>query len=61
MGEVVRFRRPKAGDKADGQMLCKSGFHKWVAAKEKPFDVKAGKLVTLLRCTRCGATKAEAH
>ena len=50
MGEVVRFKRPKAADKADGQMLCKSGFHKWMPVNERPFDVRAGKLVTLLRC-----------
>ncbi|MDD3517269.1 MAG: hypothetical protein PHQ14_02880 [Chromatiales bacterium] len=61
MGDVVRFQRPKASDKAAGRGLCASGFHKWEAVKEKPFDVKQGKLVTLLRCTRCGATRTEAR
>jgi hypothetical protein len=27
---------------------------------EKQFDVKQGKLVTLYRCTRCGAQKTRA-
>jgi len=28
--------------------------HKWKVVTEKKFDVKQGKLATLLRCQRCG-------
>jgi len=61
MGDVVRFKKPSAQERHRGKSLCKSGFHKWEAAKERPFDVKTGKLVTLYRCKRCGATKTEAR
>lgn len=61
MGEIIPFKKPKASEKHAGRGLCASGFHKWEACKEKPFDVKAGKLVTLLRCKRCGTTKVEAR
>lgn len=61
MGDVIRFRRPSAQEKHRGNTLCRNGFHKWEPAKEQPFDVKQGKLVTLLRCRRCGATRTEAR
>ena len=54
MGEIVKFRKPSLKEKAEGKTLCRSGFHKWKVATEKKFDVKQGKLVTLLRCQRCG-------
>lgn len=54
MGDIVRFRKPSLRKKAEGKTLCKSGFHKWKVVTEKKFDVKWGKLVTLLRCERCG-------
>ncbi|MBI3546699.1 MAG: hypothetical protein HY081_08950 [Gammaproteobacteria bacterium] len=54
MGEVIKFKKPASRDKADGHALCKSGFHKWKIVTENKFDVKGGKLVTLLRCERCG-------
>ena len=60
MGDVLPFRKPKPGEKAKGKTLCREGFHKWELAKHMPFDVKLGKLVTLYRCTRCGATKTQA-
>lgn len=60
MGDVIRFRKPKAADKHRGKGLCRSGFHKWTIVQEKPFDVRQGKLVTLYRCRRCGATRTEA-
>lgn len=61
MGEVVKFKRPSLAEKHKGKTLCKSGFHKWELQKERPFDVKLGCLVTLYRCSRCGATRTEAH
>lgn len=60
MGEVVPFRRPKPGEKAKGQTLCREGFHKWVPWEGKQFDVRRGRLVTVYECARCGARKVEA-
>lgn len=57
MGQVVKFRKPSAKEKAAGKTLCRSGFHKWVIDPRKQFDVKQGKLVNLHRCSRCGVTK----
>jgi hypothetical protein len=56
-------QRDKRADHADaksrgeGDTLCRAGFHKWVVDQKKQFDVKLGKLVTVRRCTRCGARK----
>jgi hypothetical protein len=56
-------RRKAARDRAAlqetarGKTLCRSGFHKWAIDPRKQFDVRAGRLVTLLRCTRCDASK----
>ena len=60
MGEVVRFRKPKASEKARGSTLCRRGFHKWEISKKKQFDSREGKLVTVYRCIRCEATKTKA-
>ncbi len=59
MAEIIPFKRPSLQEKHRGKMLCKSGFHKWVMEKHLPFDVKLGKLLTLYRCSRCGATRTE--
>ena len=60
MGDVVKFKIPKAKDKHQGKTLCKSGFHKWQIVPEKQFDVKLGKLVTIYQCSRCGEMKTTA-
>jgi hypothetical protein len=54
-----RAKREQAArrEKAEGRTLCDRGFHKWQVDPRKQFDVRAGKLVTVRRCTRCGATK----
>lgn len=44
-------------NKSKGTTLCSSGFHKWKIDQKKQFDVKAGKLITIKRCSRCGQTK----
>jgi hypothetical protein len=59
--DVIPFRRPKPAEKARGKTLCREGFHKWVVSKNQRFDVKQGKLVTVYRCSRCGAEKNEAR
>lgn len=61
MGDVLQFKRPTAAEKHKGKTLCRSGFHKWLVVKEKQFDVKQGKLVTVYKCKRCGVQKVEAH
>jgi len=60
MADVLPFKKPKPKDKHKGKSLCKSGFHKWQAVTETPFDVKQGKLISQYRCSRCGATKNQA-
>lgn len=59
--KVLPFKRPSPAKKHEKRILCESGFHKWVVVQEKQFDVKQGRLVTLYRCARCGATKTEAR
>jgi hypothetical protein len=61
MGEVVRFKRPKPAEQHRGKTLCRSGFHRWKLERDQQFDVKQGRLVTVYRCTRCGALKNEAR
>ena len=59
MAKIVKFERPSLRSLAEGKTLCKSGFHKWKVVTERKFDVKSGKLVTQLRCERCGEEKGE--
>lgn len=58
MGDVIGFRKPKTTARPKGNTLCRRGFHKWVVV-DKPFDVRGGRLVTCLRCERCGKEKTE--
>ncbi|GAB4289430.1 MAG: hypothetical protein Kow0096_02360 [Thiohalomonadaceae bacterium] len=60
MAEILPFKRSSPAAKHKGKTLCKSGFHRWEIQTARPFDVKLGRLVTLYRCARCGATKTEA-
>lgn len=55
MGDILPFNRrnPKK------QGLCQHGFHKWVVFKDKQFDVRKGKLVTVYRCERCQLQKVK--
>lgn len=53
MGEIIQFKRTKPADRHKGLTLCRSGFHKWQILKEKRFDVKQGKLISVYRCKRC--------
>lgn len=55
MGDLVKFKKPKPAEKNRGRTLCAHGFHKWRVDGERKFDVKQGRLVTVMRCQRCGA------
>ena len=57
MSKVVQFKRPSLKEKARGRTLCGRGFHKWEVDNSRRFDVKQGRLVTVRRCSRCGATR----
>jgi len=57
MGEVIQFKKKKLSEKHKGNTLCRSGFHKWQIVKEKQFDVKQGKLLTVFQCKRCHKQK----
>ena len=61
MSDILPFKKPSLKEKHKGNTLCRNGHHKWVVDKEKEFDVKQGKLVTLYRCTRCEKTRVKAH
>lgn len=41
--------------KKPGNTLCRRGFHKWAIDQDQRFDVRAGRLVTVRRCVRCGS------
>lgn len=57
MADILTFKKKKLSEKHKGKALCRSGFHKWEIYKEKQFDVKQGKLVTVSKCKRCGKQK----
>jgi hypothetical protein len=63
MADILPFKRPSRKKKPSeihkGKTLCKSGFHKWEICKDKQFDSRQGKLVTLYVCKRCGTTKSK--
>ena len=61
MAEVIPFRKPSLKERHKGKTLCRHGHHKWLVDKERQFDVKQGKLVTLYRCSRCGKQRVKAH
>ena len=61
MGEIIPFRRPTLKEQHKGKTLCRHGHHKWVLDKDKQFDVRQGKLVTVFRCDRCGKQKVQAR
>lgn len=57
MAKILKFKKPSLKEKHKGKTLCKNGFHKWEICQKKQFDVKSGKLVTVMKCKRCGASK----
>lgn len=59
-GELISFKDEKK-KRAKKLGMCQHGFHKWTVCKEKQFDTKAGKLVTLYKCERCKQQKVKAH
>ena len=61
MSDILPFKKKSLKEKHKGNTLCRNGHHKWVVDKEKQFDVKQGKLVTLYRCARCGKTRTRAR
>ncbi|HYQ71727.1 MAG TPA: hypothetical protein VET88_07345 [Gammaproteobacteria bacterium] len=61
MGDIIHFKKPTPSGLARGKTLCRRGFHKWAVVTDNRFDSKQGRLVTLYRCSRCGATKTAAH
>ncbi len=60
MADILPFRKASLKEKHRGNTLCRHGHHKWLVDKERQFDVKQGKLVTVYRCKRCGKTRVKA-
>ncbi|MDF1820370.1 MAG: hypothetical protein P1U64_02285 [Alcanivoracaceae bacterium] len=59
MADILPFKKPARKKASKG--MCQHGFHKWQIVKDKQFDVKQGRLVTVSRCVRCGKQKVEAR
>lgn len=58
--ELISFKKEKK-KRAKKRGLCQHGIHKWETWKEKQFDSREGKLVTVYRCARCDVQKVKAH
>ncbi len=56
-----RSSQASNSEKPGGDTLCRNGHHKWEVDTAKQFDVKAGRLVTAYRCSRCGKVRVRAH
>lgn len=54
--KAARAKRERQA-RARGRTMCGRGFHKWAIDPHKQFDVHEGRLVTVLRCERCDATR----
>ncbi|MGV6807375.1 MAG: hypothetical protein ACWA5K_05685 [bacterium] len=59
MADILPFKRPSAAEKHKGKSLCRHAFHKWEIQKERKFDVKQGRLITVSICKRCGEKKVD--
>ncbi|MEW5008307.1 MAG: hypothetical protein AB1Y36_03385 [Cycloclasticus sp.] len=57
MADILPFKRKSLADKHRGNTLCRNGHHRWRVDKNKVFDVKQGRLVSVYQCTRCGLKK----
>lgn len=59
MGDLLNGRFGANAQRAKNKRssLCSNGHHGWVVEKQTRFDIKAGKLVTVERCRRCGKTR----
>lgn len=60
MADILPFKKPPTARKHKGKGLCREGHHKWEVCKEKQFDSRQGRLVTVYRCKRCGKQKVKA-
>ena len=57
---AAAVRKDDRRQKAEGQTLCRRGFHRWQIDQTRRFDVKSGRLVTRRVCERCGEEKVTA-
>lgn len=54
-------RKQARKKRAKATTLCRHGHHRWEVDNQPQFDVKAGKLVTRYRCSRCGEVQIKAR
>jgi hypothetical protein len=47
-------RKARLRDRAQGVTLCQSGFHKWKTVTGQRFDVRQGKLITIVKTKGTG-------
>ena len=58
MGEIIPFKKKTLAEKHKGSTLCREGHHAWLLDKERQFDVKEGRLLSVYHCKRCGVSKS---
>lgn len=66
MADILEFKPRSATQKkkkqqkaAKQQLMCRNGHHQWQVETKQKFDVKQGKLVTVLACKICGAKQTK--
>lgn len=57
--DLGKYKKRRRQERAKRTTLCRRGFHKWEFDPNKQFDVKQGKLISIERCIRCGATRTD--
>ncbi len=57
LADILPFKKPTLKERARQRTLCSRGFHKWEIERQRHFDVRRGKLITVYRCTRCDAVR----
>lgn len=60
MADILPFKARSNKEKHRGNTLCRQGHHKWSIVKERAFDSREGRLVTVFECQRCKKTKVKA-
>ena len=60
MADILPFKKPRPSINPKGSTLCRQGHHQWLVQTNEKFDVKQGRLVTVLQCGRCGKRKVKA-
>lgn len=55
MTEVAEEK--KANQDSEEKVMCRHGFHHWIAKEEKRLDEKSQTMRPVMRCSHCGKEK----